>query len=82
MTIIVFSGKSGLITTANGLRIGCIGGMYDADIYASAETALVRKSSNVTSFAQQLSKGFCFSILLVSHQRAFALEYPIYNLHK
>ncbi|KAJ3569956.1 hypothetical protein NP233_g4719 [Leucocoprinus birnbaumii] len=30
-------GKSGLITTANGLRIACLGGVYDAEIYASAD---------------------------------------------
>ncbi|KAF5357955.1 hypothetical protein D9756_001453 [Leucocoprinus leucothites] len=30
-------GKSGLITTANGLRIACLGGIYDADVYTSAD---------------------------------------------
>lgn len=35
------SDKSGLITTANGLRIACLGGIYDASIYSSAETAPV-----------------------------------------
>lgn len=34
-------GKSGIITTANGLRIACLGGTYDADIYFSAEAAPV-----------------------------------------
>ncbi|KAJ7709435.1 CwfJ C-terminus 1-domain-containing protein-like protein [Mycena rosella] len=29
--------KSGIITTANGLRIACLGGRYDPEIYASAE---------------------------------------------
>ncbi|GLB34795.1 putative zinc knuckle [Lyophyllum shimeji] len=31
--------KSGIITTANGLRIACLGGTYDANIYASADAA-------------------------------------------
>ncbi|KIM49370.1 hypothetical protein M413DRAFT_106212 [Hebeloma cylindrosporum] len=31
--------KSGIITTANGLRIACLGGTYDPNIYASAEAA-------------------------------------------
>ncbi|KAF5380851.1 hypothetical protein D9615_004106 [Tricholomella constricta] len=31
--------KSGIITTANGLRIACLGGTYDANIYSSADAA-------------------------------------------
>ncbi|KAJ7256490.1 hypothetical protein B0H12DRAFT_1112326 [Mycena haematopus] len=31
--------KSGIITTANGLRIACLGGRYDPEIYFSAEAA-------------------------------------------
>ncbi|KAF8077783.1 CwfJ C-terminus 1-domain-containing protein-like protein [Lyophyllum atratum] len=31
--------KSGIITTANGLRIACLGGTYDADIYSTADAA-------------------------------------------
>ncbi|KAF9527034.1 nuclear protein [Crepidotus variabilis] len=31
--------KSGIITTANGLRIACLGGSYDPQIYATAEAA-------------------------------------------
>ena len=37
------AGKSGIITTAHGLRIACIGGIYDPDIYSAAETAPVRQ---------------------------------------
>lgn len=39
------SGKSGIITTASGLRIACLGGTYDADIYFSAEAAPVSDPS-------------------------------------
>jgi len=32
-------GKSGIITTAHGLRVACLGGIYDPSIYSSAEVA-------------------------------------------
>ncbi|KAF8163426.1 nuclear protein [Crassisporium funariophilum] len=32
--------KSGIVTTASGLRIACLGGIYDPSVYASAEAAL------------------------------------------
>ncbi|KAG6854723.1 hypothetical protein C0991_002436 [Blastosporella zonata] len=31
--------KSGIITTAHGLRIACLGGTYDANIYSTADAA-------------------------------------------
>ncbi|KAF8911043.1 hypothetical protein CPB84DRAFT_1078570 [Gymnopilus junonius] len=31
--------KSGVVTTANGLRIACLGGIYDPELYDSAEAA-------------------------------------------
>ncbi|KAG6877730.1 hypothetical protein C0993_004547 [Termitomyces sp. T159_Od127] len=31
--------KSGIITTVHGLRIACLGGKYDADVYSAAESA-------------------------------------------
>ncbi|OBZ69111.1 Zinc finger CCCH domain-containing protein 59 [Grifola frondosa] len=31
--------KSGVMTTAHGLRIACLGGIYDSNLYASAESA-------------------------------------------
>jgi hypothetical protein len=40
--------KSGIVTTAHGLRIACLGGIYSPGIYSTAEAppvrALVRKS--------------------------------------
>lgn len=33
--------KSGIITTAHGLRIACLGGVYDQSIHINAETAPV-----------------------------------------
>jgi hypothetical protein len=41
------AGKSGIITTTNGLRVACIGGIYDPDIYSAAETAPVRQLPKV-----------------------------------
>src|SRR5258705_13054964 len=38
----VFQGKSGMITTAHGLRIACLGGIYDPSIYFSTDAPLVR----------------------------------------
>ncbi|KAI5119953.1 hypothetical protein M0805_002142 [Coniferiporia weirii] len=32
--------KSGLLTTSHGLRMACLGGMYDEQVYSSAETPL------------------------------------------
>jgi hypothetical protein len=40
--IFVHLGKSGIITTANGLRIACLGGTFEPSIYGSAEAAPVR----------------------------------------
>ena len=33
--------KSGIITTAHGLRIACLGGIHDSSIYSSSEAAPV-----------------------------------------
>jgi hypothetical protein len=41
LILAIILGKSGIITTANGLRIACLGGVYDAEIYNSADAALV-----------------------------------------
>ena len=40
--IFIHLGKSGIITTANGLRIGCLGGTFEPNIYGSADAAPVR----------------------------------------
>ena len=34
-----FSGKSGIITTANRLRIACLGGIFESQIFTTAEAA-------------------------------------------
>lgn len=42
MTLI--TGKSGIQTTAHGLRIACLGGIYDKDVYDTTVVPLVRHS--------------------------------------
>jgi hypothetical protein len=37
--------KSGIVTTAHGLRIACLGGIYDPSIFSSTEAAPVRFST-------------------------------------
>ncbi|TFK42465.1 CwfJ C-terminus 1-domain-containing protein-like protein, partial [Crucibulum laeve] len=39
--------KSGIVTTASGLRIACLGGIYDASVYSSAEAAPVCRSQTL-----------------------------------
>lgn len=38
--------KSGIMTTAHGLRIACLGGIYNPGIYTTAEAPPVRACSN------------------------------------
>ena len=40
-------GKSAVVTTAEGLRIACIGGMYKAAVYSGSEIPHVRNHSKV-----------------------------------
>ena len=36
-------GKSGLLTTSHGLRIACLGGLYDQTVFDTVQTPLVRR---------------------------------------
>ena len=36
-----FTGKSGFLTTSHGLRIGCLGGVFDEQVYSNTEAPLV-----------------------------------------
>jgi len=38
--------KSGIMTTAHGLRIACLGGIYNPGIYTTAEAPPVRACAN------------------------------------
>ena len=42
LILIVSADKSGVITTAHGLRIACLGGIYDQNLYSASESVHVR----------------------------------------
>lgn len=44
---ILSAGKSAVVTTAEGLRIACIGGTYKAAVYSGSEIPHVRMHSEV-----------------------------------
>lgn len=47
-------GKSGLVTTAHGLRIACLGGIYDPAVYNSSEAAPVSREIYTMLFSHEL----------------------------
>jgi hypothetical protein len=47
VTDILNPGKSAVVTTADGLRIACIGGTYKAAVYSGSEIPHVRICSEV-----------------------------------
>ena len=42
-------GKSGLLTTSHGLRIACLGGLYDENVFESVQTPLVSDFFKLTT---------------------------------
>ena len=44
------SGKSGIVTTPHGLRIACLGGVYDAQVYAESESPHVSLPGTLKTF--------------------------------
>lgn len=62
------------MTTASGLRIACLGGVYDPEIYTSADTPLVCKATITTHFQARSRRyvGFYLSLLFVPYQRKVA----------
>lgn len=73
-----WSDKSGIITTAHGLRIACLGGIYDPGIYSSAEVApvgmflLLRYS---TLMFPDLPVGISLTLLLQTYNGAFIIQH-------
>ena len=51
--------KSGMMTTAHGLRIACLGGIYDPNIYTASDTVQVKFSLH----------SFEYSVLILSNYR-------------
>ena len=44
------SGKSGIVTTPHGLRIACLGGAYDPQVFAESESPHVSSPGTHTAF--------------------------------
>jgi hypothetical protein len=59
-------GKSAVVTTAEGIRIACIGGTYKAAVYSGSEIPHVRVHPEVSSVRR-------------THRRAFR---PLISRHK
>jgi hypothetical protein len=66
-------GKSGIITTAHGLRIACLGGTYDSDIYSSVEAAPVCLVIDATSWWLISVTGIFVTFLQSPHYRTPSL---------
>ena len=47
------AGKSGIVTTPHGLRIACLGGAYDTQVYAESESPHVSSSGISTVFIRR-----------------------------
>ena len=72
----VHLGKSGIITTANGLRIACLGGTFEPDIYGSAEAAPVRVFLLLCAlFDVHNNIGLPITIFLPPHNRTVTVKY-------
>ena len=73
----IFLGKSGIITTANGLRIACLGGTFEPVIYGSAEAAPVRVFLVLCALSVDVHDniGLLIAIFLPSHYRTAIVKY-------
>lgn len=68
------TGKSGLITTPNGLRIACLGGIYDPETYSTSEAAPVRLASLSVLFYSSVL-GLRLTLLCRTNDGASPLEH-------
>ena len=74
--IFVHLGKSGIITTENGLRIACLGGTFEPDIYGSAEAAPVRVFLMLCAlFDIHKNIGLLITIFLPPHNRTVTVKF-------
>jgi hypothetical protein len=73
----VHLGKSGIITTANGLRIACLGGTFEPNIYGSAEAAPVRVFLVLCTLSLDVHDniGLLITIFLPPHYRPVAVKF-------
>lgn len=71
------------MTTAHGLRIACMGGIYDAEIYNTSDAAPVRPNLlQLVNHFWRLETGICFSLLFKSYERTFTCKYSFYDIFK
>ena len=70
-------GKSGIITTADGLRIACLGGTFEPNIYGSAEAAPVRVFLVLCALSLDVHNtiGLRITIFLPPHYRTVTVKY-------
>lgn len=68
--------KSGIINTANGVRIGCLGGIYDPEVYSSAEAAPVHPFVPCLNPKLTITPGLFVSILQCSNSGPFPVQHP------
>ena len=75
--IFVHLGKSGIITTASGLRIACLGGTFEPNIYGSAEAAPVRVFLLFCALfdVHHNNLGLPITIFLPPHNRTVTFKY-------
>ncbi|KAG6898272.1 hypothetical protein C0992_000717 [Termitomyces sp. T32_za158] len=68
--------KSGIITTAHGLRIACLGGKYDADVYSTAASAPGFLSPHFSSqtLERLLSNSFAETSKVQSYESLAAIK--------
>ena len=75
MSFFVHLDKSGIITTANGLRIACLGGAYEPNIYGSAEAAPVRVFFLLCVLFDVHNIGLPITIFLPPHDRTATVKH-------
>ena len=71
--------KSGLVTTAHGLRIACLGGIFDENLYSVAESPHVRWIALFLGdhFIHAFGAGVHLAVLHKSHGREVDLEFDV-----
>ena len=68
--------KSGVIMSPQGVRIACLGGIYDSNLYAASESAHV--STHIvlhSAFSQVVNPGFHLTILHLPNRRQASLKH-------
>jgi len=71
--------KSGIMTSTHGLRIACLGGIYDSNLYAAAESAHVRYiPSKYLCFVAEVLEGLYFPLFHFTYNREVTFKHSHY----